>query len=154
MYGRALSYGRTTRATPLSLALLIAWSFRKMFYERREDILAKIQTRLNIIDLGFSINGIPSPCHIWTGPTSGSGRGGGYARMCLNSTTVAVHIVIYTHFYGYIPPKKQIDHLCNNRLCCNHLHLEMVTHKTNQKRRVNRQKEPTYVPGTAGSASD
>ena len=27
-----------------------------MFYERREDILAKITSRLSIIDLGYQIN--------------------------------------------------------------------------------------------------
>ena len=115
-----------------------------MFYERREDILAKIKSRLSVIDLGYQVNGVSSPCHIWQGPTSGNGRGGGYGRMCLNGTTVAVHIVVFTHYFGYIPPKKQIDHLCNNRLCCNPDHLEMVTHKTNQKRRAARHKEPTY----------
>ena len=36
-----------------------------MFYERREDILAKIKSRLTIIDLGYQINGVSSPCHIW-----------------------------------------------------------------------------------------
>ena len=117
-----------------------------MFYEIREDILAKIKSRLTIMDLGYQVNGFSSPCHIWQGPTSGNGRGGGYGRMSLNGTTVAVHIVVFTHYFGYIPPKKQIDHLCNNRLCCNPDHLEMVTHKTNQKRRAARQKEPTYVP--------
>ena len=51
-----------------------------MFYERREDILAKIKSLLYVIDLYYQ---------------------------------------------------------------------EMVTHKTNQKRRAARQKEPSYVPGTA-----
>lgn len=80
-------------------------------------------------------------CHIWTGPTSGNGRGGGYGRMSLNGITVAVHIVSYTHFFGYIPPKKQIDHKCNQRLCWNPQHLEMVTHLVNQRRRAARAKE-------------
>jgi hypothetical protein len=33
----------------------------------------------------------------------------------------------------------QVDHLCNNRLCCNPEHLELVTHQENQKRRATRQ---------------
>lgn len=107
-----------------------------MLIQRKEDILAKIQSRIVIIDLGYL-----TPCHIWQGPTSGDGRGGGYGRMSLDGQTVAVHIVIYTHFFGYIPSKKQIDHKCNNRLCCNPEHLEMVTHLTNQKRRAKRAKE-------------
>ena len=57
-----------------------------------------------------------------------------------NGQTVAVHLVVYVHYYGYMPSKKQIDHLCNQRLCCNPSHLEMVSHIENQKRRVNRTK--------------
>lgn len=74
-------------------------------------------------------------CWIWQGPTSGDGRGGGYARMSLDGQTVCVHRVTYTHHHGYIPSKKQIDHTCRNRLCVNPRHLEMVTHKENQRRR-------------------
>lgn len=109
--------------------------------DRRGDIMLRIHERVVVTDTGFVLDGKASPCHQWTGPTSGEGRGGGYGRMSLNSQTVAVHIVVYTHYYGYVPGKKQIDHLCNQRLCCNPSHLEMVTHKTNQKRRDVRAKE-------------
>ena len=108
---------------------------------RREFIMVRIYERVVVQDLGFVQGGQPSPCHIWTGPDSGDGKGGGYSRMSLNSQTVAVHLVVYTHYYGYIPGKKQIDHLCNNRRCCNPVHLEMVTHLTNQRRRAKRAKE-------------
>jgi len=76
-------------------------------------------------------------CWIWQGGTSGTGRGGGYPRMCLDGQTVAVHRVMFTNEHGYIPGKKQIDHKCRNRLCVNPHpdHLEMVTHKQNQKRK-------------------
>lgn len=103
--------------------------------------MLRIHERVDVVDTGFVLDGNASPCHLWAGPDSGDGRGGGYGRMSLNSQTVAVHIVVYTHYYGYIPGKKQIDHKCNQRLCCNPAHLEMVTHKTNQKRRAVRQKE-------------
>lgn len=108
---------------------------------RREFIMVRIYERVVVQDLGFVQGGQPSPCHIWTGPDSGDGKGGGYARMSLNSQTVAVHLVVYTYYFGYIPGKKQIDHLCNNRRCCNPAHLEMVTHLTNQRRRAKRAKE-------------
>ena len=114
--------------------------------DRKQSIIDKIFARVEIKDLGFILNGVISPCHIWTGPTSGEGKGGGYGRMCLDGQTVAVHLVIYTHYNGYIPSKKHIDHLCNNRLCCNELHLEMVTPKQNQKRRITRTREKNYVP--------
>ena len=107
----------------------------------RNGLIKRIHERVMVVDNGFVTDGRPSPCHIWQGPTSGEGRGGGYGRMSLNGQTVAVHLVVYSHFYGYIPGKKQIDHLCNNRLCCNPLHLEMVTHKTNQRRRAARSKD-------------
>lgn len=109
--------------------------------DRRHQIIDKILQRVDIVDTGFLIDGKPSPCHLWTGPTSGDGRGGGYGRMSLNAQTVAVHLVVYTHYYGYIPGKKQVDHLCNQRNCCNPQHLELVTHLKNQRRRAARTKE-------------
>ena len=117
-----------------------------MFYERREDILAKIKSRLTVIDLGYQVNGVSSPCHIWQGPTSGNGRGGGYGRMCLDGQTVAVHLVAWTNEHGFIPGKKQLDHLCGHRLCWNPDHLELVTYKRNQIRRAKRTKEKTCGP--------
>ena len=107
---------------------------------RRDDILQKVMARVDILDLGYYVAGIPSPCHIWTGPTSGNGRGGGYGRVSVNGQTVAVHLVVYTHYYGYIPGNRQVDHLCNNRLCCNPSHLDLVSHITNQRRRAKRAK--------------
>lgn len=120
---------------------------------RRDEIIQKIEARCQIIDTGFIVSGKPSPCHLWTGPDSGNGRGGGYGRMSLNGQTVAVHLVAYTHYFGYIPSKKQVDHLCNNRLCCNPQHLELVTHLTNQRRRANRTKEKTNGGSEASDAS-
>lgn len=111
-----------------------------MLKERRLTIIEKIEARCDIVDTGFVIEMKPSPCHLWNGPTSGNGRGGGYGRMSLNGHTVAVHLVTFTHYFGYIPGNKQVDHLCNQRLCCNPQHLELVTHLTNQRRRAARSK--------------
>lgn len=94
---------------------------------RREGILLKVLSRVHIDP--------ETGCWVWEGHTSGNGRGGGYPRMCLDGQTVAVHRVMFTQAYGYIPGKKQIDHICRNRLCVNPEHLEMVTHKENQRRR-------------------
>lgn len=109
--------------------------------ERRITIIEKIEARCDIVDTGFVIGMKASPCHLWSGPTSGTGRGGGYGRMSLDGHTVAVHLVVFTHYFGYIPGNKQVDHLCNQRLCCNPQHLELVTHLTNQKRRAARTKK-------------
>lgn len=109
--------------------------------DRRQSIIEKIEARCNIVDTGFFIDGIPSPCHLWTGPTSGSGRGGNYPRMSLNGQTAAVHLVVFTHYFGFIPGKKQIDHLCNQKLCHNPQHHEITSHIINQRRRASRAKE-------------
>lgn len=108
---------------------------------RRELIFDKLYARTLVVDNGFFLNGRPSPCLIWQGPTSGNGRGGGYGRMCLDGHTVAVHIVSFTNEYGFIPGKKQVDHKCNQRLCWNPAHLQLVTHKKNQRLRNKRIKE-------------
>lgn len=39
---------------------------------RREDIMDRITKRTVVVP-----GPLPSPCYIWTGPTSGEGRGGG-----------------------------------------------------------------------------
>ena len=105
-------------------------------FDRKQTILDRIKERTVVEDRGFILDDKPSPCHIWTGPDSGNGKGGGYGRMSLDGQTVAVHLVVYTHYYGYIPSKKQVDHLCNQRACCNPEHLELVTHLQNQGRRA------------------
>lgn len=107
---------------------------------RRHSIYDRIKQKIQVIHTGFELQNKPSPCHLWTGPTSGSGRGGGYGRMSLNSHTVATHLVVFVHFHGYIPGNRQVDHLCNQRLCCNPEHLELVSHVENQKRRAKRTK--------------
>lgn len=96
---------------------------------RRDRIRAKI--------LANCIVDPETGCFIWQGPTSGEGRGGGYGRMKLDGGTVATHIAMWVNEHGLIPPKKQLDHMCpgHRRLCCNPDHLELVTHKQNQKRR-------------------
>lgn len=104
---------------------------------RRERLLAKIMPRVRICETCRP--GMDTPCHEWTGPDSGKGRGGGYARMCVDGATMAVHIVIWIIHHGPIPPRKQLDHRCNNRRCVNEEHLELVTHKENQRRRAQRQ---------------
>jgi len=97
--------------------------------DRWMKILAKIISRVEIK--------LETDCWEWQGPHSGNGRGGGYGRMSLDGATVAVHRVMYTLFFGYIPPRKHIDHKCRNRICVNPEHLEMVTHKENMGRRDN-----------------
>lgn len=99
--------------------------------DRRDQILTKVLHN-SIVTPGP----LETDCWLWNGPTSGEkGRGSGYPRMNLDGATVAVHRAMWTNEHGIIPPKKQIDHKCRVRRCVNPDHLEMVTHKQNQKRR-------------------
>lgn len=104
---------------------------RAMMGRRRRAIAAKVLDRVSMPH-GFC------GCWEWQGPTSGDGRGGGYGRMSLDGQTVAVHLVMFCNWFGFIPGKKQVDHVCENRLCCNPMHLELVTHLENQRRKTRR----------------
>lgn len=94
---------------------------------RRDAIIEKIMARVVMSDDVFD----GEPHWLWNGPLSGNGRGRGYPRCSLDGQTVAVHRVIFTHFNGYIPGKKHIDHRCRVRNCVNPAHLRMVTHLMN-----------------------
>ena len=102
---------------------------------RRDRIRSKIMARITVDET--------TGCWLWTGPTSGeNGRGAGYPRMSLDGQTVAVHLVSWTNEHGFIPGKKQLDHVCRNRLCIRYdvdekgrTHLELVTPKKNAQRR-------------------
>ena len=111
-----------------------------MLNNRRQEILARITSKCIEVFTGYHINGLPSPCHIWTGGHSGNGRGGNYGRISIDGQTSAVHLVVFTHYYGYIPGNKQVDHMCNMRPCCNPLHLDLVSHVENQRRKFRRKK--------------
>jgi len=110
---------------------------------RRERIKAKIAARVVEEPAPDWMPAELGPCKIWQGPHSGSGRGGDYPRMSLDGQTVAVHLVAWTNEHGFIPGKKQIDHLCRRRMCVADKHGELVTHKENQKRRAAAAKETT-----------
>ncbi len=66
-------------------------------------------------------------CWIWLGGKNTDGYGYFYT----NSKTVRCSRFIYEYHHGQICPDLVIDHLCRNRICCNPLHLELVTQKEN-----------------------
>ena len=107
--------------------------------DRKNRILQRIMARVQISTELFYHG---TPCWLWTGPTSGKpdpenrdSRGHSYPRMTINGFMCAVHRVIYTHFFGYIPAKMTVDHECKQRLCINPHHLSLVTHYENTRRR-------------------
>ncbi|WP_183613676.1 HNH endonuclease signature motif containing protein [Rhizobium leguminosarum] len=113
---------------------------------RRDRIREKIMARVRIDEV--------TGCWIWTGPTSGTkGRGAGYPRMSLGGQTVAVHIVIWTNEHGYIPGKKELDHVCRNRLCIRYDsedHLQLVTRKRNILRQWEARKAASQIGHNGG----
>lgn len=51
---------------------------------RRDRIREKILSRVEIADAPEGMAADLGPCQLWTGPTSGDGRGGDYPRMSLD----------------------------------------------------------------------
>lgn len=102
---------------------------------RRADLMTKVFSRVTF-ERHADVNPDLGPCWIWTGPNSGNnGRGHSYPRMTVDGATMAVHRVVFALWFGPIPPNKQIDHKCKRRNCVAPKHLEMVTHRENQRRR-------------------
>lgn len=96
--------------------------------------------RLELLQRIFSRCTWDGDCLIWSGPHSGTGRGGDYGRFSFEGVTASVHIAVYELVFGPVPPKKQLDHSCERRRCCNPFHLVAMTHKRNQKLRDKRRK--------------
>jgi hypothetical protein len=65
-------------------------------------------------------------------PYIGSTFNGRYGRFFLNRKSVGAHCAMYELVNGSIPSKMVVMHKCNNKLCCNPLHLTIGTNKENQ----------------------
>lgn len=74
-------------------------------------------------------------CFPWKGCTDRDGYG-------ITRRNFRAHRVAYVLAKGAIPDGHTIDHLCQNRRCCNPAHLEAVTASENVRRR----REPTNQP--------
>lgn len=107
---------------------------------RKRDLFRRIVERT------VYING--AECWQWTGSHSGRERGGGYGRMTYENHQLTVHRAMATLCYGYIHKKQHVDHKCGNRLCCNPAHLEVVSQKVNQQRRVARRELENLIEET------
>jgi hypothetical protein len=77
-----------------------------------------------------------SGCWNWTGELSSSG----YGKFFYNGKKHKVHRLMYSLFTGNIPEysgdnRLELDHIvCDNKACCNPLHVKLVSHSENMKR--------------------
>jgi len=73
------------------------------------------------------------PCRIYKGHISDQG----YGLICINGIKgLKAHVIEWEKINGPVPDGLVLDHLCRNRACVNHLHLEPVTPKVNTLRGV------------------
>ena len=75
-----------------------------------------------------------SGCWLWT---RGLGRGG-YGKVTFRGKTWSTHRLAWTLTNGVIPDSMQLNHSCDNRLCCNPDHLKTGTQKQNIEDAVSR----------------
>lgn len=103
---------------------------------RRDRLREQLMARVVVCEV--------TGCWIWQGRTSGApgrgraGRGHSYPRVDIDGGTMAAHRAMWIIEHGPIPPRKQLDHKCRNRLCIRPEpeHNELVTHLRNQIRRA------------------
>lgn len=73
---------------------------------------------------------------------SGWNDGKGYAKISVKGKSKFTHRVMFEWFNRRkIRKGLQIDHICCSRGCCNPLHLQAVTNKTNSKLRDKRKRK-------------
>jgi hypothetical protein len=65
-------------------------------------------------------------CWLWTGNTRHN-----YGSWHQDGDSCWVHRLMYRHFVGPIPKYHVIDHMCENKGCCNPEHLKAVTLSAN-----------------------
>jgi hypothetical protein len=66
-------------------------------------------------------------CWNWIGQLSNSG----YGKIKMNNKTYSSHRLIYEFTFGMISDGLQINHICNNRKCCNPTHLQLGNQQDN-----------------------
>jgi hypothetical protein len=91
------------------------------------------------IEERFAARVMPEPnsgCLLWLGTTTPKGYGL-IARPYPENYTrgpMYTHVLAYEIENGPVPDGLEIDHKCTTPQCCNHEHLEAVTHAENMRR--------------------
>ena len=73
-------------------------------------------------------------CINWYGDINRNGYGTRRSLSTGRRRRVMIHRLAYEWRVGPIPEGLEVDHLCNNRRCCNPEHLEAVTRRENLRR--------------------
>lgn len=92
-----------------------------------EDLPESLANRIRVSDLGYA----DSACWRFTGRWN---SGNGYSKVRWQGKTWVVHRLIWVLLVDDIPDGLILDHLCENRWCCNPRHMEPVTIKENTHR--------------------
>jgi hypothetical protein len=69
----------------------------------------------------------------------------GYIRLWNGGNRILAHRAYYEFIHGKVPEGMELDHLCNNRSCCNVGHLKAVTHTENMRRSSQTKLTPEVV---------
>ena len=69
-------------------------------------------------------------CLRWIGSICSSG----YGQISIDGRMVMAHRFSYEYHVRSLVPGEQLDHLCRNRWCVNHEHLEPVSSRENTRR--------------------
>ena len=69
----------------------------------------------------------------------------GYGRISINGKRYIAHRTVYKHFHGAIKPGNVIRHVCDNRKCCNPLHLLQGTQADNVQDMIERSRMPQKI---------
>ncbi len=77
-------------------------------------------------------------CHVWTEPLDRDG----YGTFHLRRFNRRAHRVAYWDVHGTIPEGYVVNHICRNRSCVNHQHLNILTVRENSMRDS---ASPTYL---------
>ena len=117
-------------------------------YEERYAKMLALQVRFEAkTRVGGVPPGMPTPCHVWTGPLTRWGYGQlTLPRSAPQARVQPAHRVAYALRYGVWSTREVcLDHVCRNRACVSPDHLELVPQRENIRRGV---KGALYTPRT------
>lgn len=76
----------------------------------------------------------PGGCWVWNGKPNPDGYSNVTSLAGFTKVRTNAHRMSYLLHHGEIPLGREVDHLCQNKMCVNPQHLEAVTHKENVHR--------------------